>query len=149
MPPLVITVLIVAGIFVLIAIAYISHMVEKNKLEKSRLKADLGDRLRRCEILSETLPGQLMTPSLKQLLSRLQLLFCERMLPLDKGNNSLRARIEELRLLLPKGDAIVVANPQQPIFNEVKAKEVRAQLESLHSQLTRCAKDGILNTNEA
>ena len=149
MPPLVITVLIVAGIFVLIAIAYISHMVEKNKLEKSRLKADLGDRLRRCEILFETHPGQLMTRSLKQLLSRLQLLFCERMLPLDKGNNSLRARIEELRLLLPKGDAIVVANPQQPIFNEVKAKEVRAQLESLHSQLTRCAKDGILNTNEA
>lgn len=149
MSPLVITVLIVAGIFVLIAIAYISHMVEKNKLEKSRLKADLGDRLRRCEILSETLPGQLMTPPLKQLLSRLQLLFSERMLPLDKGNNSLRVRIEELRLLLTQGDAIAVANPQQPILNEVKAKEVRFQLESLHSQLTRCAKDGILNTNEA
>ena len=149
MSPLVITVLIVTGIFILIAIAYINHMVEKNKLEKSRLKAELGDRLRRCEILSETLPGQLMTPPLKQLLSRLQLVFAERILVLDKGNSSLRSRVEELRLLLTQGDAIAIENPQQPILNEAKAKEVRFQLESLHSQLTRCAKDGILNTNDA
>lgn len=149
MSPLVITILIVSGIFVLIAIAYINHMVENNKLEKARIKADLNDRLRRCEALAETLPGQLMTPALKQLLNRLQLHFGERMLPLDKGNNALKARIEELRLFLTQGDAIAINNPQQAILNEAMAKEVRYQLESLHAQLTRCAKEGIINSNEA
>jgi hypothetical protein len=149
MSPLVITILIVSGIFILIAIAYINNMVEKNKLEKSRVKAELSDRLRRCETLAETLPGQLMTPPLKQLLNRLQLHFSERMLLLDRGNNALKARTEELRLLLTQGDAIAINNPPQAVLNEEKAKEVRFQLESLHSQITRCAKDGIIKTNEA
>lgn len=149
MSPLVITILIVSGIVVLIAIAYINHMVENNKLEKARIKADLNDRLRRCETLAETLPGQLMTPALKQLLNRLQLHFSERMLPLDKGNSALKARIEELRLFLSQGDAIAINNPLQAILSEAMAKEVRYQLESLHAQLTRCAKDSIINSNEA
>ena len=91
--PLVITLLIVVGIFLLIAIAYINHMLESSKLEKARLKADLIDRTRRNRSVSDNLPGQLMTPALKLLLSRLQLHFSERMLPFDKGNNALKARI--------------------------------------------------------
>ncbi|MFZ3152451.1 hypothetical protein [Pseudomonas sp.] len=149
MSPLVITILIVSGIVVLIAIAYINHMVENNKLEKARIKADLNDRLRRCTDLAEALPGQLMSPALKLMLSRLQLHFSERVLPLDKGNNALKARIEELHKLIAQGDSIAVNNPPQPILNEAKAKEVRFQLESLHGQLTRCAKDGVIPTNEA
>jgi hypothetical protein len=149
MSPLVITILIVSGIFILIAIAYINHMVENNKLEKARIKADLNDRLRRSTDLAEALPGQLMSPALKLLLSRLQLHFSERMLPLDKSNNALKARIEELRKLIAQGESIAVNNPPQPILNETKAKEVRFQLESLHAQLTRCAKDAIITANEA
>jgi hypothetical protein len=149
MSPLVITILIVSGIFVLIAITYINHMVENNKLEKARIKADLNDRLRRSTDLAETLPGQLMSPALKLLLSRLQLHFSERVLPLDKSNNALKTRIEELRKLIAQGESIAVNNPPQPILNEAKAKEVRFQLENLHAQLTRCAKDGIITANEA
>jgi len=149
MSPLVITILIVSGIVALIAIAYINHMVENNKLEKARIKADLNDRLRRCTDLAETLPGQLITPALKLLLSRLQLHFSERMLPLDKGNGSLKASIEELRKLIAQGESITVNNPPQPIINEAKAKDVRFQLENLHGQLTRCAKEGIIPTSEA
>ncbi|PTS84046.1 hypothetical protein DBR00_11780 [Pseudomonas sp. HMWF032] len=149
MSPLVITILIVTGIVILIGIAYINHMIESSKLEKSRIKAELNDRLRRCEVLSETLPGQFMTPALKQLLNRLQLHFAEKILPLDKSNSTLKARVEELRLMLTQGEAISIANPAQPIINEVKAKEVRFQLESLHAQLTRCAKEGSISTNEA
>ena len=93
MSPLVITILIASGIVALIAIAYINHMVENNKLEKARIKADLNDRLRRCTDLAEALPGQLMTPALKLLLSGLQLHFSQRMLPFDKSNNALKARI--------------------------------------------------------
>lgn len=149
MSPLVITILIVSGIVALIAIAYINHMVENNKLEKARIKADLNDRLRRCTDLAEALPGQLMTPALKLMLSRLQLHFSERMLLLDKRNSALKARIEELRKLIAQGESIVVNNPPQPIFNEAKAKEVRFQLENLHGQLTRSAKEGIIPANEA
>jgi len=149
MSPLVITILIVSGIFLLIAIAYINHMVENNKLEKARIKADLNDRLRRCHDLAEALPGQLMTPALKLMLSRLQLHFSERLLPYDKANNALKARIEELRKLIAQGESIVVNNPPQPILNEAMAKEVRFQLENLHGQLTRCAKDGIIPANVA
>jgi hypothetical protein len=149
MSPLVITILIVSGIVLLIAIAYINHMVENNKLEKARIKAELNDRLHRCTDLAEALPGQLMTPALKLLLSRLQLHFAERMLPFDKGNSALKARIEELRKLIAQGESIPVNNLPQPILNEAKAKDVRYQLESLHGQLTRCAKDGVIPTNEA
>ncbi|MBS7661151.1 hypothetical protein I0D00_04225 [Pseudomonas lalucatii] len=147
MSPLVITLLIVGGILILIAIAYINHMVENSKLEKARLKADLNDRLKRCADLSESLPGQLMTPQLKLLLSRLQLHFAERLLPLDKSAAS-KTRIGELRQLIAQGESIAVRNPPQPVLTEAKAKEVRFQLENLHGQINRCAKDGVLQGNE-
>lgn len=149
MSPLVITIMIVAGIALLIAIAYINHMVENNKLEKARLKADLSDRLRRCSDLSESLPGQLMTPQLKLLLARLQLHFSQRLLPLDKNNSALKARIEELRKHTTLGESIPVNNPPQQILSEAKAKDIRFLLENLHGQLTRSAQDGVLPANEA
>ena len=149
MSPLVITLLIVAGIAILIAIGYINHLVENNKLEKARLRANLNDRLRRCGDVSETLPGQLMTPALKLLLSRLELQFSERLLPLDKQNAALRARLEELHGLVGKGESIPVRNPTQQILTEAKAKDVRFLLENLHGQITRAAQDGLLQANEA
>ncbi|UTW08326.1 hypothetical protein [Pseudomonas benzenivorans] len=148
MSPLVITLLIVGGIFILIAIAYINHMVENSKLEKARFKADLNDRLRRCADLSESMPGQLMTPQLKLLLCRLQLYFSERLLALDKSAAS-KTRVDDLRQLIAQGDSIAVRNPPQPVLNEAKAKEVRFQLENLHGQITRCTQDGILQANES
>ena len=147
MSPLVITLLIVGGIMALVAIAYVNHMVENNKLEKARLKADLNDRLKRCADLSESMPGQLMTPQLKLLLSRLQLHFAERLLPLDKSAAG-KTRIDELRQLVAQGESIAVRNPPQPVLTEAKAKDVRFQLENLHGQVTRCAKEGILTANE-
>ncbi len=148
MSPLVISLLIVGGIALLIAIAYVNHMVENNKLEKARLKADLNDRIRRCANVSEALPGQLMTPQLKLLLSRLQLHFSERLLALDKSAAP-HLRLEELRQLVAQGESIPVRNPVQQILSEVAAKEVRFLLENLHGQITRAAQEGILPDKEA
>ena len=64
MTPLIITLLIVAGIVILIAIGFLNHVSENNRLEKARLKVELNDRLRRCGEITETFPGQLMTPAL-------------------------------------------------------------------------------------
>lgn len=147
--PLVITLLIVAGIFLLIAIAYINHMLESSKLEKARLKADLIDRTRRNRSVSDNLPGQLMTPALKLLLSRLELQASDRLLALDKTNSELRTRIAELREQVNKNELIAIGNPVQPINTEARAKEVRFILENLHSQISRAAQDGLLQANEA
>lgn len=149
MSPVLITALIVAGIAILIAIGYINHMVENSKLEKARLRADLNDRIRRSREVSENMPGQLMSPALKLMLSRLELQLSERLLPLDKTSAPLRARIGELRELVAKDDAIPVRNAPQQILNEAKAKEIRFLLENLHSQITRSAQESLLPANEA
>jgi hypothetical protein len=78
-----ITLLVVAGIALLIAIGYMNHVVENNKLEKARTRIELNDRLRRCGEITETFPGQLMTAELKQLLTRLELNVCQRLLSLE------------------------------------------------------------------
>lgn len=149
MSPLVITLLIVVGIVILIVIGYVNHMVENNKLEKARLKADLSDRVRRCADLSETLPGQMVSPGLKLLLTRLQLQLVERLLQLDKHDNTLKARLEQLRTQAGQGEAIAVNNPPQRILTEARAKEIRFQLESLHGQITRATQEGQLPATEA
>ena len=149
MSPIVITLLIGTGILILIAIVYINHMLENSKLEKARLRADLNDRARRSRDVSDNLPGQLMTPALKLLLSRFELQFSDRLLPLDKANSALRTRISELRELVNKNELIPINNPVQPIQSEAKAKEVRFILENLNSQISRATQDGLMQAMEA
>ena len=149
MSPIIITALIVAGIVVLFLIAYINHMVENSKLEKARVKAELSDRVRRSRDVSESLPGQLMTPALKLLLSRLELQFSERLLRLDKHNDKLSARLAELRDMIAKGDSIPLDNPPQRIASEAKAKDIRFLLENLHNQINHATQEGLIETAEA
>jgi hypothetical protein len=147
--PLIITLLIVAGIAILIAIGFLNHVAENQKLERARNKVELDDRLRRCGEITETFPGQLMTPDLKLLLTRLELNVVQRMLGVNKGSNALKERIAELTALINKGRDIPINNPPSPIQTEAKAKDVRFLLEALHGQVTRAAHDGFLPTTEA
>ncbi|QYX47779.1 hypothetical protein K3F43_24450 [Pseudomonas tussilaginis] len=149
MTPLMITLLIVAGIALLIVIGYLNNVVENNKLERARLKIELAERLRRCGEITETFPGQLMTPALKLLLTRLELNLNQRQLALDKHSRDIRARMAELEGLIAQGDAIPVNNPPAPIQTEARAKDVRFLLEGMHNQITRAAQEGFLPTNEA
>lgn len=148
MTPLLITLLIVAGIALLIVIGYLNNVVENNKLERARLKVELADRLRRCGEITETFPGQFMTPALKLLLTRLELNLNQRQLALDKHSGDLKARIAELEGLIAKGNGIAVNNPPSPIQTEAKAKDVRFLLELLHNQIVRATQEGFLATNE-
>ena len=147
--PSMITLLVIAGIVLLIAIGYINHMVENNKLEKARLKVEFNDRIRRCSEVNETFPGQMMSPGLKLLLTRLELNATQRLLLLNKSSVPLKARVAELDALVAKGDSIPVNNPPRPILTEAKAKDARFLLETLHGQVTRAAKDRVLASNEA
>lgn len=147
--PSMITLLVIAGIVLLIAIGYINHVVENNKLEKARLKVEFNDRIRRCSEVNETFPGQMMSPGLKLLLTRLELNATQRLLLLNKSSVPLKARVAELEALVAKGGSIPVNNPPRPILTEAKAKDARFLLETLHGQVTRAAKDRGLASNEA
>ncbi|VVP66680.1 hypothetical protein PS910_00042 [Pseudomonas fluorescens] len=149
MTPLLITLLVVAGIALLIVIGYLNNVVENGKLERARLKMELSDRLRRCGEITETFPGQLMTPALKLLLTRLELNITQRQLLLDKNNAQIKARIVELEGLIGQGEGIAVNNPPNPIQTEAKAKDVRFLLEALHHQIVRAAQEGFLQSSES
>ena len=148
MSPLLITLLIVIGIALLMVIAYINHAVESSKLEKARQRADLIDRIRRCQDISERLPGQLMTPGLKLLLCQLQLQLSERLQSVDKQNANLAGDIEALRAQVVQGESLAVKNPPLPILNEAKAKEVRYVLENLQALLTGAVQINLMPVSE-
>jgi hypothetical protein len=148
--PLIITLMVVAGIVLLIAIGYLNHVAENKKVERTRTLVELNDRLRRCSELSETFPGQLMTPALKLLLVRLELNVVKRLIALERRDNpAIKEHETELEALVAQGDSITVNNPLSPIQTEAKAKDVRFLLEAMHGQVTRAAHDGFLQTAEA
>jgi hypothetical protein len=148
--PLIITLMVVAGIVLLVAIGYLNHVNENKKVERARTVVELNDRVRRCGELSETFPGQLMTPALKLLLVRLELNVVKRLAQMERRNNpSLHERQMELEGLVAQGEKIVINNPPSPIQTEAKAKDVRFLLEAMHGQITRAVHDGFLQTAEA
>ncbi|MBD1585511.1 hypothetical protein [Pseudomonas typographi] len=149
MTPMMITLLIVAGVAVLIAIGLLNNTIEANKVARTRLRHELTDRLRRCADISETFPGQLITPELKLLLYRIELHMSQKLLPLDKGNTALKARIPELEALVAQGNEVQVNNPPNPILTEDRAKEVSYQLEVMHHQIIRATQEGVLAPGES
>ena len=123
MSALVITMLIVGGIALLMVIAYINHAVENSKLEKARQRADLLDRIRRCQDISERMPGQLMTPQLKLLLSQLQLQVSE-------------AKAKDVRFLLENLHALITGSVQAGLLpagdGKHWLKQIRQMLVLVH-----------------
>ena len=149
MSPVVISGLVVAALFLVIAIGYANQIVEKHNLEKARLRADLGDRMRRCATVSDALPGQMMTPQLKTMLSRLELYLCERMLPLDRKNPAHAARMQALNSALGESGEAVPGNPPVQIASEAQAKQIRLLLEDLQAQIVWAAKQRQLDDDSA
>ena len=47
------------------------------------------------------------------------------------------------------GESIPIKNPPQPVLVEAKAKEIRFQLEALHSLISRAQQDGQLSPADA
>ncbi len=141
--------LVLAGLFILITIGYINQLVEKGNLEKARQRAELNDRIRRCALLSDAFPGQMMTPALKLMLSRLELHLAERLLPLDKKNAALASRIEALRASVAQGQDIPVTNSPTKIMTEAQAKELRLLLDDLQALVVWAAKQRQLEPMQA
>lgn len=149
MTPLMIALLILAGVAILIAIGFLNNAVENAKVERVRLKLELSDRLRRCGQINEAFPGQFMTADLKLLLTRLELNLVQRSLALDKKNESLQERLAELEAEIAKGEEIPITNAAPPIMTEAQAKEVNYHLEGLHHQVIRATQEGYLQQSES
>ncbi|WP_205340569.1 hypothetical protein [Denitrificimonas caeni] len=139
-----IVILIFIAIAALLFIGYINQLIEKTSLEKARLKADLLDRYRRCGILSEALPGQLMSVELKQLLNRLELHFVEQLSTIDSQEAKYKLREEELRQSIAEADELRIKNLPVTIISDQQAKDVRFQLESLQAQIIRAVEEKLL-----
>lgn len=137
------------GILLLIMIAFVNQKLEAGRLEKQRLVADLTDRIKRCAQLGGSLPGQLMTPALKQLFHRIELGLIARLAALQAPSASLTARKTELEEALAKGDDIEVANAARPVHTEARVKEVRGYMEMLHALVAHANQIGILDGQEA
>lgn len=149
MTPLMIALLILAGVAILIAIGFLNNAVENAKVERVRLKLELSDRLRRCGQINEAFPGQFMSADLKLLLTRLELNLVQRSLALDKKNESLLERLAELEAEIAKGEEIPITNAAPPIMTEAQAKEVNYHLEGLHHQVIRATQEGYLQQSES
>ncbi len=139
-----IVMLIFAGIAALFFIGYINHFLEKTKLDKARRKAELIDRYRRCANLSNTLPGQLMTTDLKQVLNRLELHCIDQLRAIERHDPKYKLRAEELRQWIAKTDELPVKNPHVDIVTDEQTKDVRFQLESLQAQIIRGVEEKVL-----
>ncbi len=141
-----IVMLIFAGIAALFFIGYANHLLEKMKLDKARRKAELIDRYRRCANLSNSLPGQLMTTDLKQLLNRLELHFIDQLRAIDGHEPTYKLRAEELRQLIAKADELPIKNPHVNVITDEQTKDVRFQLESLQAQIVRAVEEKVLSS---
>lgn len=140
-----IVMLIFAGIAALFSIGYVNHLLEKTKLDKARRKAELVDRHRRCANLSSSLPGQLMTADLKQLLNRLELHVIEQLKVIDRHEPKYKLRADDLRQLMAKAGDLSVTNPHVKIISDEQTKDVRFQLESLQAQIVRAVEEKVLS----
>lgn len=149
MSPVLIAGLVLAGLFILILIGFVNQLVEKNNLEKARARAEFNNRMRRCADLSDSFPGQMMSPALKLMLTRLELYAGEHLLKLERKNSNLAARVELLRNAASQGEAIPVANAPVKILAEAQAKGVRLLLEDLHAQVVWANKQGQLDSASA
>ncbi|WP_240043621.1 hypothetical protein [Pseudomonas rhizoryzae] len=137
------------GILLVIMIAFVNQKLEAGRLEKQRLVADLTDRIKRCSQLAASLPGQFMTPALKQLFNRIELGLTIRLAALQSPSATLTARKTELEETLAKGDAIESSNAPRPVHTEARVKEVRGYLEMLHALVAHASQIGIIDGQEA
>lgn len=140
--------LVIAGIVLLLSLGYLNNVLEKNTLNKARRKAELIDRQRRCATLSESLPGQLVSVELKQLLNRIELKLSDELIALDPKNAACKARADQLRELIGQGQALPVTNTPLAIASETQIKDVRFQLESLQAQIVRAAEEKVISAVE-
>ncbi len=141
MSPLLIGSLVAGGLVILLAIGFISHTLERSRLERARQIAELRSRLRYCDSVAAQLPGQFMSPELKSVLLTMQQNLLDKLQKLDRKESRYAGQLEDIQQQLASGE-LKIDNPPVSLANEEQAREARLQLENLHKLLTQASKEG-------
>lgn len=144
MSPLLIGALVAGGVLLLLSIGFISHGLERARIEKARSIAELTARLKVCRTINGQLPGQYMSPELKTLLIGLEISLLEKLTRLDRKDERAQQMLESARQELKKPE-VNVGNPPVQMESEVQAKDARLMLENLHSLLKQAHKERMID----
>ena len=144
MSPLLIGALVAGGVLLLLSIGFISHGLERARIEKARSIAELTARLKVCRTINGQLPGQYMSPELKTLLIGLEISLLEKLTRLDRKDERAQQMLESARQELTKPE-VNVGNPPVKMESEVQAKDARLMLENLHSLLKQAHRERMID----
>lgn len=137
-------VLVAIGVAVLIGIGFISHSLERARLERARQVAELSARVRHCSAISAQLPGQFMSTELATLLLTIEQQLLLQLQKLDRKNPKVDKELASVRQQLAGGEPNV-SNPPRQIADENQAREVRDLLENLHKLIGQGHRDGLVD----
>lgn len=146
MSPFLIGLLVAGGIIILLVIGYINQSLERARVQRARLSAELGARLRLLAQAQAQLPAAFLPVELRNLLQTVEIAMLEKLLRLDHKQEAASKRLEMLRISSPEND-----NPAAGgllISNEEQGRELRAQLENLDRLLVQAASEGQVSGNE-
>lgn len=140
MSPLLIGGLLAAGLAILISIGFISHGLERARLERARQSAEISARIKIGNGIMATLPGQFLPAELGLLLLGIEVKLLEKLARIDSKTPDIQQRLQDSRTQLEQQQ--VPTNAPVSLDTEVKGKDARIQLENLHKQLQQAQADG-------
>lgn len=142
MSPLLIGGLLAGGLIILVCIGFISHSLERNRLEKARQTAELNARIKVCRQATGALPGQFLPAELGTLMLQIEISLLERLQRIGKSQD-VQQRLDQARAAQTEGK--VPSNPPVELDSEARGKEARLQLENLFKQLQQAERDGLID----
>lgn len=149
MSPTLILLWVAIGIVLLFLIGYLNVVMENLRLQKARRKADLLDRIQRCQEVVDGLPEPYLPSALKHLMLRQELLLGKRLQTLGKAPEKLARRLAQLPELI---DTLEKAPPLQATTDapatEQQVKALVSQLENLYLQIGKAASEGLIEPRE-
>jgi hypothetical protein len=128
----------------LLSIGFISHSLERARIERARAIAELSSRLKICRTINAQLPGQYMSAELKMLLTSLEISLLEKLSRLDRKDERARQMLESARQELKTPQPAFINSPVK-MESEIQAKEARLMLENLQTLLVQAHKEGMID----
>ncbi|MEL0169165.1 MAG: hypothetical protein VW877_13670 [Pseudomonadaceae bacterium] len=142
MSPLLIGGLLAGGLIILVCVGFISHSLERNRLERARQAAELNARVKLTHQAMNSIPGQFMPAELASVVLQIEAALLDRLYTISKTPD-VEQRLAQARAALVEN--VLPNNPPVDLDNEAKGKEARVQLENLFKQLQLAEQDRLID----
>ncbi len=140
--PLLIGGLLAGGLTVLVCVGFISHSLERSRLERARQTAELSARIKLSRHAMGSIPGQFLPPELVSVVMQIEAALLDRLYSISKTPD-IEKRLAQTRAAIAEGN--LPSNPVVELDNEAKGKEARVQLENLLKQLQLAQQDRLID----